>query len=462
VKSTFAIAVGAGVVLSVEIASGRPILASRWWLLTELGGWAACWALAVFAAFRLPGRWAPAAIMVAGIALRVAALAGPPTTSDDLYRYSWDGRVQAAGIDPYLTAPANPRLIELREPWLWPSDRVCATLHRAPGCTRINRPDARTIYPPLAEAWFAAAHRVAGSSAHHKTWQVAGLITEVGVLSLLPIALRRWHRDPRWAALYALSPAPVLEIVNNGHVDGLAVLAVVAAIALLAGPPSRARDIGVGLLIGSAALVKLYPATFILAMAGAAGVTWRSFARATLGALTLAVAAYLPHTLRAGAHVLGYLPGYIKEEHYTSGCRYLLVNAAHVPAPLAGPASALLVITGGLWVAFRRPDPPRAAAILIGTLLLATSPVQPWYAVTLLACATVAAWPTWAVVVAAGYPYFFAVILANPHAGAIGQASFAAAGATALVLAARRVAARPNRTETTSSDAEVQPAPAFG
>jgi hypothetical protein len=63
----------------------------------------------------------------------------------------------------------------------------------------------------------------------------------------------------------------------------------------------------------------------------------------------------------------------------------------------------------------------------MGAVLLAASPVQPWYAVSLLALATVAASPRWIAVLVAGYPYFFAVILNYRHAIGLGQSSFAAA-----------------------------------
>jgi hypothetical protein len=303
----------AGVVLSATVASGRPILASRWGLLWEMTAWAVAWAVAVAAALRLPRRVALTAVVTAGIALRLAALAGPPTTSDDLYRYSWDGRVQAAGIDPYANAPNSPAVAELRDAWLWPDSAACAALHRPIGCTRINRPGQRTIYPPGAEAWFAGVFRVGGIGARHKAWQVAGLVTEFGVLALLPVALRLWGRDPRWMALYALSPAPALEIVNNGHVDGLAVLGIVAALAVAAGSPSRRRDIAVGALLGAAAMVKLYPAVLVLALGGAiGGRRLASLARVTLTVAAVSALAYLPHVLRVGRRVLGYLPGYLR------------------------------------------------------------------------------------------------------------------------------------------------------
>jgi hypothetical protein len=72
----------------------------------------------------------------------------------------------------------------------------------------------------------------------------------------------------------------------------------------------------------------------------------------------------------------------------------------------------------------------------MGGLLLAVTPVQPWYAVTLLAAATVAGAPAWAAVAVAGYPYFFAVILDSPDAVTIGRVAYGLAVLT-VVLAAR-------------------------
>jgi len=435
-----------GVVLSAVVASGRPILASRWSLLWQLAAWAVAWIVAVVAAFHLPRRTAVAGALLAGTALRLAALAGPPTTSDDLYRYSWDGRVQAAGVDPYRAAPESATLAGLREPWLWPGAAGCADIHRPPGCTRINRPGQRTIYPPVAEAWFATVYRVAGIGSRYKAWQVAGLLTEVAVLALLPVALGRWRRDPRWVALYALCPAPVLEVVNNGHVDGLAVLCMVAALAVAAGSDPRgavARDVVAGALIGAAALVKLYPAVLVLALVGVGTRSWVSVARAGVAGVVVVAVAYAQHVARVGVHVLGYLPGYLREEHYTTGGRFLLASLVRVPHGPAAWVSAAFVIAACTSVLWRRPPAPAAAALLLGAVLLAASPVQPWYAVSLLAVATVAGQPWWAGVAVAGYPYFFAVILADRHAVGIGQVAYGMACALAVLGAA--LAARPSR-----------------
>ena len=41
---------------------------------------------------------------------RLSLLFFPPYLSDDIYRYVWDGRVQAAGINPYRYIPADAAL----------------------------------------------------------------------------------------------------------------------------------------------------------------------------------------------------------------------------------------------------------------------------------------------------------------------------------------------------------------
>jgi hypothetical protein len=425
----FALAAAAGVALSLAVATGQPIRNERWAILARLALWAVAWAAGVACALRLPRRVAIPAVFAVAVVLRLVALGGEPVLSDDLYRYAWDGRVQLSGTDPYRYTPSSVHLRDLREEWLWPDAEGCARLQRPEGCTRINRDKVRTIYPPVAEAWFTAVHRVAGIETRHKAWQVAGLLTDVALIALLPAVLRAWKHDERWTALYALSPVPVIEVVNNGHVDGLAALFV--ALALLA--VARRRPAWAGALLGAAVLVKLYPAVLGVAFVA---LFWRRradlFKFAAAGA-ALVVLTYLPHMVAVGLRVLGYLPGYLEEERYGEGGRYLLAGILGLPS---GPTALLAgagVAAVTAWIFVRRPPLPEACAVALGATLLAVTPVQPWYALTLLVVATVAAAPVWVAVVLAGYPYFFALILDSPHEVAVGRLSYGAALAVVVL-----------------------------
>ena len=81
-----------------------------------------------------------AAILTTAALLRVSILPLDPYHSTDIYRYIWDGRVQAAGVNPYLYIPVDTALSALRDTTIWPN---------------INRAGyAHTIYPPAAEALF--------------------------------------------------------------------------------------------------------------------------------------------------------------------------------------------------------------------------------------------------------------------------------------------------------------------
>ena len=425
----------AGAVLAVVVARGAGIVEARWDILLVLGAWSATWALGVACALRLATRVALPALLVGAVVIRLAALSGSPAISDDLYRYSWDGRVQAAGMNPYRYPPDSAALVKLREKWLWPDAAGCDRLGRPPGCTRMNRSNVRTIYPPLAQAWFAGVYRVAGIDARHKAWQAAGLATDLAVVALLPLVLAAWGRDRRWTALYALSPFPVVEVVNNGHVDGLAVLLVVLALLVAA----RRRPGWAGALLGAAVLVKLSPAVFLPGLAGLAARRWSALVRAGAAAVAVVAVGYLPHVVAVGGRVLGYLPGYLREEQYDEGSRYLLAGLLGLPTGVTPALAGAGVLAVVAWVLVRRPPAPQAFAAILGAVLLAATPVQPWYAVVLLAVATVAVEPRWALVVAAAYPYFFAVILDAPHSVAIGRVCYglALAGVAALWVRAR-------------------------
>ncbi len=401
------------------------------------------WALFAAAAWtvrKVPVRAATVLVLAGGAAVAVAGLTAPPSTSTDMYRYAWDGKVQAAGISPYDHPPVAPELAPLRESWLFPPQTACQDptqvrklkLYAADGvCTRINRPTVHTIYPPVAEGWFAAVHELSPDGSRHKALQAGGAVLATGTTVALLVVLRRRGRDPRAAALWAWCPAVPVEAVNNAHVDALGVLLTVLALGTAAG----ARR---GALLGAAIAVKLYP---VLVLPGVlSGLRPRQAVRVLLPAVAVIAFAYLPYVLASDAGVLGYLPGYLHEEGYQSGSvrRFALLRLV-LPDPAAGPAAAVMLLLTALYV-LRRGDPARpwsGALLVTGITLLLTSPAYSWYALLVVALVALDGRWEWLAVPAAGAVLYIGGEPWGNHAY-LQSLSYGAAALTVLAGAAAR------------------------
>ncbi|GJF31672.1 hypothetical protein KNE206_43720 [Kitasatospora sp. NE20-6] len=369
-----------------------------------LYGWYAAdlalFALAVALLRHAPRRHRTALVLAGAAAVAATGLLAPPRTSDDAYRYVWDGRVQAAGVPPYRYAPDDPALAGLRaaSPDLFPPGGPCTGWDErrtaAGTCTHINRPAVHTVYPPLAQGWFRG---LAAAGGGVRAAQAGGALLAVATTGLLLL-----RRRPVHAALWGWFPGVALWAVGDAHVDTLGALLMTAALLLTA----RRRPVAGGALLGAAAAVKLLPG---LALPGAmSGVLARRPAprdlllpAAAAGAFLLA---YLPYVLASGTGVLGYLPGYLQEEGYEGEpARFGLVRLL-LPGAAAPYGAAVLLLAVVLHV-LRRGDPARpwAGALLVtGTALLLATPGYPWYALLVVALVGLDGRWEWLAVPAAG------------------------------------------------------------
>ncbi|HEY4463167.1 MAG TPA: glycosyltransferase family 87 protein [Streptosporangiaceae bacterium] len=416
---------------------------------------AVAWVLFAGAAWLLRGlpvRWSVALILIGGIVIQVVAMSVPPQSSDDMYRYMWDGRVQAAGIDPYAYVPSAPQLAHLRDPFLWHAGALhCvapgtpvpgqAGLTLTPGCTRINRPTVPTIYPPVAEAYFLALHYVTPVKAGSTPIQAAGAACAILVTVLLLSALRSMGRNVRLAALWAWCPTVALEAGNSAHVDVLAVAITAVALLVLARPNGGRRGaVTGGVLLGLAIATKMTP---VLVGPAVLRRRWRDVVLATGGAVAVV---YVPHVLAVGSKVVGFLPGYLQENGYNSGVRFGLIGLL-VSGRLA-TVIAVLVLAGTALAVLRFSDPDRpwrGAVVMTGTALAVTTPSYQWYAILLVMLVVLDGHPEWLAFAAGGYlaaePAMGRFTVPHPRAAGYG----AAALFVAVVWVARQVSARRGR-----------------
>jgi hypothetical protein len=320
-------------------------------------------------------------IVAAAALFRLTLLFAPPVLSDDLYRYLWDGRVQAHGINPYRHAPADPALAHLRDP-----------LH-----ARINHPEVPTLYPPLSQILFAAVSFLSGSETAMKA--VMTLAEMAGWLVLGRVWTFR-ALPGRWLLLYLWNPLPALETSGSGHNDAPGVtLLLLASLFIIQGRPG----VSIAALAGSVAS-KLFPILALPAWLRAAPRRW------WILPLPLWVALWAPYA-GAGADLwkgLGayarhwesnaFLFRYLREgietfdpkggidEAWEAACRWLGREAwAASIWPYSEPRQIAKGVIGlGLLAAVvdalrRRLEPPRAALRLLGLALICAPTVHPWY-----------------------------------------------------------------------------------
>lgn len=372
-----------------------------------IGAWLA-FLVAAWLLRKVPRRTAVVLILLGGIGLQAVAVSVPRAYSNDLYRYMWDGRVQAAGIDPYQYVPSATQLTGLRNEFLfYPGAQYCVSpgyvaSHPAAeltsGCTRINRPTVPTIYPPVAEAYFLGVYYLHPADDSSLPIQATTAAVAVLVTVLLLVGLGRLGRDVRMAALWSWCPTVVLEAGNSAHVDVVAVAITAAAILALATARTTRRTVAGGILLGLAIATKLTP---VLAVPALLRRRWFTVAVAASGAF---IAVYVPHLVRVGAKVVGFLPGYLQQENYTSGTRYGIIGL-FIIGPLATVVALLILAAVAFAVLqFSPPDRPWSGAVVMTAAALAVAtPHYQWYSLLLVMLVALDGKPEWLAFTAGGY-----------------------------------------------------------
>lgn len=326
----------------------------------------ALYLLALAVIFRKPpGTHWVGVILGFALLFRVALLFSSPVLSDDVYRYAWDGRVQAAGINPYVYAPSAQELAPLRDEEIFP---------------HINRRDAPTIYPPGAQMLLAFSALIFPDS-------VTGLkgimiVFDIATIFLILHLLRKTGGPPDRVLLYAWSPLVIFEVAGSGHLE--AVMLPFVLLALLARMDEKPFLAGTAL--GVATLIKLYPAVLFPALYRRRD---RMFPLA-FGATVLL--GYLPYLYGAGGRVLGFLPAYFGPwEDFNVGLRYLITSA--LATFTSSPrAVAMLLVTAllgvvAVYILRQRQDEAflwHAYVMVSAYLLLLPTSFHPWYLIWIL------------------------------------------------------------------------------
>ena len=313
------------------------------------------------------------ALLLLGLVLRILLLFAFPRLSDDVYRFLWDGELVLSGANPFAHPP---------DYYLGHADSPDPELY-----DHLNSPAYHSVYPPVAQAVFAAGVWLAGGS---WAWgaglmKLFLLLAEGATLWLLLRLLARFRLPAGRALYYWLNPLVIVEVIGNLHFEGAMVCFLLLSLYLL----TRSRYARAGAAMALAVASKLLPLMLLpfLLQRLWRGPFWRYFL-AVGGLLLLVFLPFLP-----GSGLLDGLGGslelYFRKFEFNASLYYLLRAYGYQElgwnqiarfGPLLARLAGLLIFF--LALADERTDwrslPARWLAAFVIYLLCATT-VHPWY-----------------------------------------------------------------------------------
>ena len=318
-------------------------------------------------------------VLIFAALFRLVVLFSEPIQEDDFYRYLWDGKVVASGLNPYRFTPREVQTDNGKEGPLQPYRELTETDARfALILSRVNHPDVPTLYPPVAQAVFGLAALIAPGSL--LALRLIFFCFDLAVCGVIVKLLCHLGRSPLWVLIYAWSPLVIKETINSSHYDVVPTfLLVLALLALVTG------RLSVGFLsLGGAILGKVFPVVLLPLFAFHA---WRRYglgkACGGLVLTSLVVACGYAPFVAAGS---GLWQGFVTfAEHWqTNSFVFPLLHQMVTDRWLANGIVAGC-LAGAVWVALRWNREGndvgflRGCFFVMGTLLLLSPVGNPWY-----------------------------------------------------------------------------------
>lgn len=141
-------------------------------------------------------------LIVLSVLTQLSFLNYEPIGSDDIYRYMWDGKVQANNINPYSYKPIDKELNELHSNIL-PS--------------KMNFKEMKTIYFPLSQWLFYVGFKISGEN----FWGYKFLIFISIIISIVLLykILVHLNMEKKRLLFFILSPLIYFQFSIDGHLD---------------------------------------------------------------------------------------------------------------------------------------------------------------------------------------------------------------------------------------------------
>ncbi len=189
--------------------------------------------------------------IVISVLFRFSLLLMLPNLSDDYFRFIWDGRLFAHGINPFTVMPSS----------FIRSDEALSTGLGQDLFSSMNSQEYYTIYPPVLQFIFRLSTilfptNILGAVVIMRLIIIAA---EAGSIFLLDSILRKLQLPLKNVLLYALNPLVIIELSGNLHFEALMIFFLLLSVHLL----WRKQLIIAAFIFALAVCSKLLPLMFL-------------------------------------------------------------------------------------------------------------------------------------------------------------------------------------------------------
>lgn len=310
---------------------------------------------------RLQDRRLFAFILGAAVLFRLTVWPLYPALSDDVFRYRWEGMVQARGGNPYQARPNDPQWAGLRDS----------------AFPMVVAKDFKAGYGPLLELLEHATYRAIVTFTTDPFVQafwckLPAALADLGLIAVLAALLVARGRPVEYVLVYAWCPLPVMEFWATGHNDSIAVLLVFLALWAAA----RERWNWAFLVLTLAAAAKLWPLLLFPALIGWHRGPIRRYQ--WLIAIPTALALGLPYW-SAVTENARYMSGFVGGWRNNDSLFGLILWFTGGDPNHAKYIAFLLIGAVALYAVLRRLSLELACLVSITGMLMLSSNAHPWY-----------------------------------------------------------------------------------
>ena len=313
-------------------------------------------------------------LLIAGVVFRLLLLFSVPNLSDDVYRFIWDGRLAANGINPFSYLPTE--IMQMP-----PITGITKELF-----SLLNSQGHYTIYPPVLQGifWLAAKLFPVNVFAAIVFLKCIIVLFEVSTFLLLVQLLKKLSLSKHLSLLYILNPLVITELTGNVHFDGVMIFFVLLAFLFLLKNNWQGSAISLGMGVAT----KLLPVLFLPFLVNRLG--WKKGSLYSLIAVvtTLILFAFI-FDVATVKHLLNSIDLFIRKFEFNASVYYVvryigtLIKGYNIIA-VAGPFLILLSVLIIFIISFRNKNIGwqiffNKALFIITTWFLFSTTVHPWY-----------------------------------------------------------------------------------